>query len=175
MNKPWVSGTAPARRWLAHPVLSLMVAAVWLLLQGGVTVAGLLWAVVFGLVLPWLAAPFLGQGTRLHAWQRAFRLTAVVLWDIVVANLTVAWIVVNPRADPQPAWLRVPLDIQHPTGTVLFAAIITTTPGTVSCVIEGGAGGRRTIVVHALDCSDAEAMVADMKARYEAPLKEIFE
>lgn len=179
MNKPWVSGDAPPRRWLAHPVLSLLVAVVWLLLQGSVTVASVLWAVIFGVLLPWLTAPFLSRGTRLHAWQRAFRLTAVVLWDIVVANLTVARIVVNPASRPQPAWLRVPLDIQHPTGTVLLAAIITTTPGTVSCVIEGegkGAGpARRAILVHALDCADADAMVADIKARYEAPLKEIFE
>ncbi|MCR5863820.1 MULTISPECIES: Na+/H+ antiporter subunit E [Aquincola] len=181
MNKPWVSGTAPARRWLAHPVLSLLLAGVWLLLQGGVTVAGVLWAALFGVLLPWLAAPFLSHGTRLHAWQRAFRLTGVVLWDIVLANLTVAWIAVNPASRPQPAWLRVPLDIRHPTGTVLLAAIITTTPGTVSCVIEGEGGRedddgtRRAILVHALDCADADAMVADIKARYEAPLKEIFE
>ena len=33
---------------------------------------------------------------------------------------------------------------------------------------------RRQILVHALDCSDPAAMVADMKQRYEAPLKEIF-
>lgn len=177
MNKPWISDPPSARRWLAHPVLSLLVAGVWLLLQGGVTVAGVLWAAIFGLLLPWLAAPFLSRGTRLHAWQRAFRLTAVVLKDIVLANLAVAWIVVNPASRPQPAWLRVPLDIQHPTGTVLLAAIITTTPGTVSCVIEGesASGARQAILVHALDCTDPDAMVADIKARYEAPLKEIFE
>ena len=42
-------------------------------------------------------------------------------------------------------------------------------------MIEGGVHGRRAILVHALDCSDPDAMVADIKARYEAPLKEIFE
>jgi len=30
-------------------------------------------------------------------------------------------------------------------------------------------------VVHALHVTDPEALVADIKARYEAPLKEIFE
>ena len=33
---------------------------------------------------------------------------------------------------------------------------------------------RREILVHALDCRDAPAMAADIKARYEAALLEIF-
>lgn len=165
------------RRWFAHPVLSLLTGAVWLLLQGSVTVATLLWAVILGLGLPWLAGPFLSSGTRLHAWGRALQLLGVVLWDIVVANLAVAWLALNPASRPQPAWVRVPLDIRHPNGTVLLAAIITTTPGTVSCVIEQARPGRETpaILVHALNCTDPAALVAEIKSRYEAPLREIFE
>ena len=34
--------------------------------------------------------------------------------------------------------------------------------------------GRR-ILVHALDCPDAQAMALDMKSRYERPLMEMFE
>ena len=158
------------RRWLAHPVLSLLIGAVWLLLQGSVTAATLLWAVLLGVALPWLAAPFLSTGTRLHAGLAAVRLLGVVLWDIVVANLAVARLALGPAGRPRPAWVRVPLDLRHPHGQVLLAAIITTTPGTVSCVIEQGA-----ILVHALDCSDADALVAEIKARYEAPLRGIFE
>lgn len=165
------------RHWFAHPVLSVITGGVWLLLQGSVTVATLLWAVILGLGLPWLAGPFLSSGTRLHAVGRAFRLLVVVLWDIVVANLAVAWLAINPASRPQPAWVRVPLDIRHPNGTVLLAAIITTTPGTVSCVIERGRPGRDNgaILVHALNCTDPAALVAEIKARYEAPLREIFE
>ena len=95
----------------------------------------------------------------------------MVLWDIVVANFTVARIVLSPGARPQPAWVKVPLAVQHPTAISLFATIITMTPGTVSCVVDEE---RRHILVHALDCSDTVAAAADMKARYEAPLKEIF-
>jgi len=73
---------------------------------------------------------------------------------------------------PQPAWVPVPLDIQHPNGVALFASIITMTPGTVSCIVDEH---RREILVHALDCGDPVAAARDMKARYEAPLREIFE
>ena len=53
----------------------------------------------------------------------------------------------------------------------LLAAVITTTPGTVSCVVDEE---RREILVHALDCDDVAAAAAQMKLRYERPLMEIF-
>jgi multicomponent K+:H+ antiporter subunit E len=100
------------------------------------------------------------------------RLAAVVLWDIVTSNLNVARIVLDPTADPQPAWVPVKLDTTHPTAIALFATIITTTPGTVSCVVDELRG---EILVHALDCDDPAGAAEQMKARYERPLREIFE
>ncbi len=158
-------------RWLAHPVMSLLLAATWLLLQQSLAPGNLITAALLGLVVPRLLHGFLGAPTQVRSWPAALRLVFVVLHDIVVANLAVARIVLSPRSDPQPAWLNVPLDVQHPMAVTLLAAIITMTPGTVSCVVDDK---RRLILVHALDCSDAAAMVADMKQRYEAPLKEIF-
>jgi multicomponent K+:H+ antiporter subunit E len=55
---------------------------------------------------------------------------------------------------------------------MLFASIITMTPGTVSCVVDDEGW---EILVHALDCDDAQAMAQQMKQRYEGPLREIFE
>lgn len=156
--------------WFAHPVLSVLLAVTWLLLQQSLAPGNLITAVVLGLLLPRLLHGFLGAPTQVRSWKVALRLLGVVFYDIVVANLAVARIVLSPGSRPQPAWLSVPLDVQHPTAISLFASIITMTPGTVSCIVDER---RRIILVHALDCSDAAAMVADMKQRYEAPLKEI--
>jgi multicomponent K+:H+ antiporter subunit E len=169
---PGAPSAAPARtkRWVPHPVLSLLLAAVWLLLQQSLAVAQLLTAGVLCLVVPWLVQGFIGTGARPRRAGLALRLAAIVLWDIVVSNLTVARLVLSPRANPQPAWVRVPLDLRDPTAISLLATIITTTPGTVSCVVDDV---QHEIVVHALDCSDAEAMAAQIKQRYERPLMEI--
>lgn len=157
--------------WLRHPVVSVMVGCAWLLLQNSVDVGNLITAVVLALLLPRLLHGFLGEATRPRALGAALRLTAIVLRDIVVSNVVVARIVLTPWSRPQPAWVPVALEVRNPTSITLLAAIITTTPGTVSCVVDDE---RRLIMVHALDCSDPAAMAADIKARYEAPLKEIF-
>jgi multicomponent K+:H+ antiporter subunit E len=162
----------PAARWLAHPWLSLLVLGGWLLLQQSLHPAHWLSGALLALIVPWLVDAFLDRSRSARLGATALRLFGVVLWDIVVSNLAVARIVLSPTAVPRPAWVRLPLALQHPTAISLLASIITTTPGTVSCVVD--AAGR-SIWVHALDCDDPAALVAQMQQRYEAPLAEIFE
>lgn len=155
-----------------HPYLSLLLAASWIALQQSLALPQLITAGVLGWGLPRLLHGFLEPGARLRSGLKAVRFTLVVLYDIVVANFTVARIVLSPWSRPQPGWVVVPLDLRHPTGIVLLATVITTTPGTVSCIVDEA--GRR-ILVHALDCPDAPGMAQEMKARYERPLMEMFE
>lgn len=172
MTTPAESGRSPVHpsRWLAHPVLSVLLGASWLALSHSMELVHLLSAVLIGLVVPRLVHPFLAPADRID-WLAAMRLTVVVLKDIVLSNITVAKIVLGPMGHPQPAWLPVPLATDHARINALFASIITTTPGTVSCVVDEE---RKEILVHALHCEDAQAMIDDMKNRYEAALMQIF-
>jgi multicomponent K+:H+ antiporter subunit E len=161
------------RGWFKRPVLSVLIAASWLLLQQSVALPQLIAAALLALLLPRLLLGFIGTPPPPRAWGKALRLFFVVLGDIVAANVAVARLVLSPWARPQPVWVPVDLDIRDPRAVTLLATIITTTPGTVSCVVDEAA---QRILVHALDGSaGAAAIAADIKARYEAPLKEIFE
>jgi multicomponent K+:H+ antiporter subunit E len=171
-SPPAAKVSAAPARWFAHPALSLMLAAVWLLLQESLALPHLLVAAVLAWGVPRLVHGFLGPASRPRRWGLVLRFTGVVLWDIVVSNIAVARIVLNPAAKPQPAWVHVPLDTRHPLAVTLLATIITTTPGTVSCVVDDEAG---FILVHALDCSDPDDVAQQIKSRYEQPLRSIFE
>ncbi|MBU0745462.1 MAG: Na+/H+ antiporter subunit E [Gammaproteobacteria bacterium] len=159
------------QRWLTHPWLSVLLAITWLLLQHSVSVFHVLSGVLIGLIVPRLLKDFLPAPRRLNM-RAAVRLGGVVLWDIVVSNITVARLVLGPMSRMQPAWVPVPLTLTHPTAIALLATIITTTPGTVSCTIDEE---RHEILVHALNCDDPAQMAADIKSRYETPLLAIFE
>jgi len=157
--------------WLAHPWLSVLLAASWLMLQHTLAPFHLITAALIGLLVPRLLHDFLPAPKPMR-FRPALRLILVVVWDIVASNITVARLVLGPISRPQPAWVTVPLALSHPTAIFLLASIITTTPGTVSCVIDEQ---RKHILVHALDCSDPAQMAADIRARYETPLLAIFE
>lgn len=159
-------------RWLKHPTMSIVIGISWLLLQQSLALPQLITAVVLGIGLPRLIDPFLGGLLRMRRMRTALWLVAAVFRDIVESNIVVARIVLSPRTHPQPAWLRVPMAIRHPVGQVLLASIITNTPGTVSCSIDED---EQVINVHALNCTDAGAIVDTIKRRYERPLMEILE
>lgn len=158
-------------RLLPHPLLSALLAVVWLLLQQSVAPPQLITAAVLAWALPRLLHGFLGEADQVRSWRAVLRLAGVVLWDILVCNLVVARLVLWPAARPQPAWVVVPLDLHQPSAITLLATVITTTPGTVSCHVDAEA---RQILVHLLDGSDPVGVVRQIKHRYEQPLKEIF-
>jgi multicomponent K+:H+ antiporter subunit E len=80
--------------------------------------------------------------------------------------------VLGPEHLVQPRFVWVPLDIRDAHGIVALAGIITMTPGTLSAEL---ADDRRHLLIHAFDVEDEAALVADIKKRYEAPLRVIFE
>ena len=153
-----------------RPVLSVLLALAWLTLQQSLDLGNVLTACVLGWCLPRLLGGFLGPAAQPRSFARALRLGLTVLWDIIVSNITVARLVLNPRRVPHPAWVKVPLTLTQPTAQALLASIITMTPGTVSAIVdEEGA----CIWVHALDCDDPAAVAADIDRRYQQPLMEI--
>jgi multicomponent K+:H+ antiporter subunit E len=175
----------PARPLWPRPLLSLLLALVWLLLQQSLALPQLAAAALLGWGLPrllqgWLVWPGEpvapgGQRRRRSAWRRAgvaLGLAGVVAWDILRGNLAVARLVLWPGARPRPAWVSVPLTLTQPGAISLLAAVVTTTPGTVSCLIDER---RSRLLVHVLDTADAAALVAEIGRRYEQPIREIFE
>ena len=99
---------------------------------------------------------------------------AIVLWDIVVSNIQVARLVLFRRGDGPALALR-----HDPARSALARG-------------DRGAGGHhhddaghasaptsradgRALLVHCLDVDDPDAVVAEIKDRYERRLKEIFE
>lgn len=78
--------------------------------------------------------------------------------------------VLGPMERLRPAILAVPLDVRSPTGIVLFADMVTLTPGTTS--LEVSADGR-TLYVHVLDAPDREAAITGMKTTLESRTREV--
>jgi multicomponent K+:H+ antiporter subunit E len=159
-------------RLFPHPWLRLILLALWLLLSNSLAPAH--W--VLGAVLAWaigrLADRWLVLGPfRLSRPDLILRLVVHVLIDIVVANVEVAVRVLGPVARLKPAFIVIPLDVEHELATTALISIVSLSPGTL-CAELGD--DRRSLLVHVLDLDDEAALVARIKSRYEAPLKEIF-
>ncbi|RDC71139.1 Na+/H+ antiporter subunit E [Rhodovulum sp. 12E13] len=161
------------RRIFPHPQLTLMLTGVWLLLVNTVSAGNLLLGLVFGLAIPVITQPFWQKRPVIKRPLRVVEYIALVTWDIVMANVVVAYtILFKSNARTRSAWVRVPLDLTSPEAITLLAGTITMTPGTVASVLSADAS---SILVHCLDTDDPEAVRDEIKHRYERRLKEIFE
>jgi multicomponent K+:H+ antiporter subunit E len=120
-------------------------------------------------VIPRLTVEFWPDAPRLAKPGVALRLFAVFAWDILVANFAVAKLVLGPNDKLRPAFIEIPLDIDDPMGIAILASMITLTPGTLSAQVRET---DKILVVHGIDIPNKEEAIADIKQRYEAPLKE---
>ncbi|SCZ55145.1 Na+/H+ antiporter subunit E [Epibacterium ulvae] len=161
------------RKLLPHPFLTLLLTVTWLLLVNGWSLNSLVFGFLMGWLIPFVTRAYWPQQPKVRAPLKIIEYVFVVFYDIVVANIQVALIVLfKSNADRKPGWVTIPLDLRTPEAITVLAGTITMTPGTVSADVsaEGHA-----LLVHCLDAEDTNAVRDEIKTRYEARLKEIFE
>ena len=109
----------------------------------------------------------------IRRWRTLARLVLAVGADVLRSNLDVARGLLRPVSRPPTgAFVRIPLELTDPSALAALAIITTVVPGTVWAEL---AVDRSAVLLHVFDVDDEAAFVADFKARYERPLKEIFE
>jgi multicomponent Na+:H+ antiporter subunit E len=133
--------------------LFLILMAVWLLWSGHLEPLTLAFGVLASLVGVGFAARTRildEEGFPFHLAGRMLTFIPWVLWQIVLANLHVARVVLDPRLPIRPHLVRVPARQRTVIGAVIHANTITITPGTVTLDLREG-----SLLLHAL--TDAAA------------------
>lgn len=157
---------------LPHPFLTLLLAVVWILLQNKISAGMVVFGVILGIIIPILTANWWPERPKGFRIGKMFSYCLLVMWDILVANVEVGWIVLTkPNSKIKSAWVVVPIDLRQPEAITVLAGTVTLTPGTISSDLsEDG----HYLLVHALHTHDPDAICNEIKNRYERRLKEIF-
>jgi multicomponent K+:H+ antiporter subunit E len=161
------------KRWLPHPLASLLLLGAWLLLVQDVSAGQILLGALLGGVGPLVARPLGLPSSRAGSLRAWVRLAGRVLADVFISNLRVAWLALAPaRRGPRAGFVPIQLELRAPWGLATLACIITATPGTCWAGFDSERG---VLVIHVLDLRDDDDWSADIKRRYETLLLEIFE
>jgi len=159
-------------RWLPHPLLSILLVLLWVALMNDYT--PLVWtgALALGLWIPIYTGNFWPGRPKIRSPLKAVAFVLVVLWDIGVANMHVAYLIVFRRSDRLSSrWVTVPIDLASSEAIAVLMGTITLTPGTVSSDLSSD---KRAILIHCLDVRNEDELVRTIKQRYERRLKDIF-
>ena len=164
--------TKPRFRLFPMPVHSLLLFIVWLLLNNTVAPGHLLLAIFLAITIPLLTSGMQDSQPGVRKPFVMIRYVLRVIGDIVVANFEVAILVIGRSKKLSPAFVAIPIEIEHELPITILASTVSLTPGTVSAEISED---KKWLYVHVLHLSNKGELIALIKQRYEQPLREIFE
>ena len=161
------------KRVLPAPGVSFELFVGWLALARTPTWSTALMAAAIAVAAPLLTRRLRPAPGRLRRWDRVAVLVLQVGAEVVRSGFEVSHGVLRSRTrPPRGAFVTVPLDLRDPHGLAALAMITTVIPGTVWSEL---APDRSAVRLHVFGLEDEADFVAVFKARYERPLREIFE
>ena len=92
------------------------------------------------------------------------------LYELVKANLEVAYEVITPRLNVTPGIIMVPLDVKSDIGITVLANMISLTPGTLSIDVSND---KKVLFVHAMYLKDREKFIRGIKDGFERRILEV--
>ncbi|WP_447974552.1 Na+/H+ antiporter subunit E [Nitrospira sp. Kam-Ns4a] len=136
----------------------------WFVLSGQSDLFHLGAGLLSALAVAWLAAHGRGGEPGPFPWRRLLVYLPWLFARIVLSNLHVAALALDPRLPIAPRLIRYRTALAEPAARVLLANSITLTPGTITAELDGD-----ELVVHALDeasASDLETGLLEQKVAW---------
>lgn len=147
---------------------NILLTFIWVAITGDFQFANY----VFGFVLSFIILFVITRGDAKY-FKIIPKLIAFIfffLFELIKANLQVAFDVVTKKFYMTPGIVKVPLDAETNLEISLLANLITLTPGTLSLDVSED---RKVLYVHAMYVTDKEEFIKDIKNGFERKLLEI--
>lgn len=153
-------------RFLSNIILTL----IWVALTGNYTFANFL----FGFILSYfmLRMIIMGSGSSKYfvILPKVIAFIFFFLWELIKANLEVAYEVMTPHHNMTPGIVKVPLDVKSNLEITFLANMITLTPGTLSLDVSDD---KKVLYVHSMYIKDREKFIHGIKNGFEKRILEI--
>ncbi len=152
---------------------SILLALAWAAMQGDITLANLMVGYGVGyVILAFLAKGGVMPSTLASRTVHAVGLAWFFVRELLLANVRVAADVLRPHTGIRPAVVAIPLDVTSDGEILLLSMLINITPGSVTIDLSEN---RRTLYVHVMHMTSAEATRREIKEGFERRVKMVFE
>ncbi|MDT0649130.1 Na+/H+ antiporter subunit E [Autumnicola edwardsiae] len=151
-------------------VSNLLLSLIWVALTGTFTVANYLFGFILSFVILRVITKGSGTGRYFTIVPKIIVFIIYFFYELIKANLQVAYEVSTPRFKMKPGIVKVPLDVKSNIGITLLANLISLTPGTLSLDVSND---RKVLYVHAMYVSDRQKFVDSIKNGFEKRILEI--
>ncbi|MCC5816533.1 MAG: Na+/H+ antiporter subunit E [Leptospira sp.] len=151
-------------------LMNLLLALIWVSLTGKFSVVNFSFGLFLSFLLLWISTRDEEERKYFSKLPKLISFFFYFLYELVKANLEVAYDVITPKFYMKPGIISVPLDAKTDLEITLLANLITLTPGTLSLDVSED---RKFLFVHAMYITDRDEFIASIKNGFEKRLLEL--
>ena len=152
-------------------LFNLLLAIAWVTVTGSASLHNLVLGLLLGALALVIIRESFGDKAHIPRVLPVLSLAALFLKELSLSAWKVTVTVLSPDMKLKPGIFAFPLTVTSDFQITLLANLITLTPGTLSVDVSAD---RRTLYVHALDCSDPETTKRDIANGFERKIMEAF-
>ncbi len=110
-----------------------------------------------------------GKGYALQV-PRVLALIFYFLYELIIANLRLAYDLLTPGVDIEPRIIAMPLSAKSDAAITIVASLITLTPGTLSVDVSPD---KKILYIHAMYAEDEASLIKSLKNGFERRVLEV--
>ncbi len=152
-------------------LINLLLAIAWAAVSASFSFANLVLGFVLSAIGLYLIREQVGYVGYLTRSYRVLSLALLFIYELILSAWKVTVLVLSPRMNAKPGIFAYPMRVDRDGEITLLANLITLTPGTLSVDVSDD---RRTLYVHAIDCSDVDQTRRDIAEGFERKILEAF-
>lgn len=151
-------------------VSNILLTFVWVALTGNFEFTNYIFGFILSFFILWIITKDEGKTSYFTLVPKIIAFLFFFLYELVKANLQVAYEVITPKLGVTPGIVKVPLDVKSNIGITLLANLISLTPGTLSLDVSND---KKVLFVHAMYITDKEKFIHSIKNGFEKRILEI--
>ena len=149
---------------------NLLLSFIWVALTGNFTILNFLFGFLLSFVIMWVISRNRWENVYFTRGPKLIGFIFFFLYELIKANMQVAYDVITPRFYMKPGIIKIPLAAKTDLEITMLANLITLTPGTLSLDVSDD---KKVLYVHAMYVKDKEEFIEGIKNGFEKRLLEI--
>lgn len=150
--------------------MNLLLAFIWVALTGTLSYANFLFGFAIGFFLMWVMNRSETDDRYFTRVPKVIGFLLYFLWQMIRANIQVAYDVITPNYFMQPGIVKYPMNAKSEFEINMLSTVISLTPGTLIIDVSED---RKVLYIHVMYLKDKERFIQAIKDGFERRLLEI--
>lgn len=151
-------------------LLNILLALAWMFLNGDLEFLNFIEGFIISFIIIWISTHATKSADYISRIPKLFGFIIYFIYEIIIANLKVAYDIITPKHIMKPAIIAVPTDAKTDAEITILANLITLTPGTLSLDVSTD---KKIIYVHSLYTTNTDEFISEIKNGLEKKLLEV--